>query len=53
MDLTTQRDSYKQKAEEWKKAAKGGSAWRRFVKAANYVGIGALISGGTVAAVKH
>lgn len=34
VDLTKQRDSYKQEAEEWKKAAKGGSAWRRFVKAA-------------------
>jgi len=52
-DLTAQRDSYKQEADTWKKAAKGGSAWRRLVKAAKYVGIGAVIGGGVVAATKH
>ena len=52
-DLTTQRDSYKQEADTWKKAAKGGSVWQRVAKAAKYIGIGALIGGGAVAAVKH
>ena len=41
-DLTTQRDSYKQEAEEWKKAAKGGSKWQRTMRVVKY----AVIFGG-------
>ena len=42
-ELTTQRDSYKQEAATWKKAAKGGSFIKRAVKVAEHVAIGAAI----------
>ena len=51
--LTTQRDSYKQEADTWKQAAKGGTVWQRTWKVVKYVSIGALIGGGIVAATKH
>ena len=42
-DLTSQRDSYKQEAATWKKAAKGGTVWQRVWRVTKYVGIGAGI----------
>jgi len=42
-ELATQRDSYKQEAATWKKAAKGGPFIKRAVKVAEHVAIGAAI----------
>ena len=43
VDLTSQRDSYKEEAATWKKAAKGGATWQRVWRVTKYVGIGAGI----------
>jgi len=41
VDLASQRDSYRQDADTWKKAAKGGTTWQRVWRVTKYVGIGA------------